>query len=525
MSRADAILSRFPAHLEAGQPGKLLGVIAGAQARDLDVAASEMAAIRRAHRIGEADELADVMRLAALHRITAAEMEVLALRFARARADLAEVDGGAPLPDRRAAAERLLESFGLDAEAPRLAAFLDEGQDPATLDGPDGETALTRLSAAAHRALRRASRVDLARARVLAICRRHARGNGTVAALIEGAANALDLDVGPIQHSADRYLHAAIATDRLRLDGPAAPLPPAEEVIGLIENPQRRETTDATFRHHGETFEVKRRGFERVRLAVQIFGEDERTHRPIVVNRDEGRGIGYMGQVPAGSVLEIDEDGRARLDGADVTATAFAFQGAVFADAETPHPRDFRFGAPDCTFAVSEPAGALRRGFAYPHAGQPLGVPGIGVGVTRYAAFCGLAHFGSRADPDGPAVTAVPTAFAGTFDRTVFAPGADEAPPDFAAIAFSWLERRAYTVQVVIPARFRALDPDTDGAAVLRHVARALDRFRAAGIVVEMRFLDDRFVVGEAVLSGGAALDPVDTLKGGTVLWDSPAPA
>ena len=529
MSRADTILSRFPAHLEAGQPRKLLGVIAGAQARDMDVAAAEMAAIRRAHRIREADELVDVMRLGALHRIRPAELEVLALRFERAKAELAAMDGTDPQPDRLAAAERLLDTFGVAVEAPRLTAWLDAGLDASALDGPDGAIALVRLSAAAHRALRRAAYVTLARARVLGICRRHARGNGTVAALIEGAANALDLDIGPILHSEDRYLHAALATDRLRLNGPpddtgrAAPLPAAEEIIGLIENPRRRETTDATFRHHGEVFEVKRRGFERVRLAIQVYGEAERTHRPMVVNRDEGRGVGFMGQVPAGSLLEIDEDGHARLDGADVTSFAFSFQGAVFADADAPHAKDFRFDAADCTFAVSQPAGAIGRGYSYPHAGQPITVPGIGVGVTRYAAFCGLAHFGSRINAEAPVVTPVPTAFSGTFDRTVFAGLDDGTRPDFGAIAFSWLERRAYTVQVVIPARFRALDPDDeDGAAVRRHVATALDRFRAAGIVLEVRFLDDRFVVGEAVLSEGAAVDPIDALKGGTVLWDSP---
>jgi len=357
---------------------------------------------------------------------------------------------------------------------------------------------------------------------VLGICRRHARGNGTVAALIEGAANALDLDVGPIHHSVDRYLHAAVATDRLRLTGPSGPLPAADEVIGLIENPPWRDQTDETRRHHGEVFEVKRRGFGRERLAIRIVGVYERTHRPIIVNRDEGRGIGFMGQVPNTSVLEFNEDGRARLDGADVTASAFSFRGAVFADADKPHDRDFRFDAPDCAFATFEPAGAAGRGFSYPHAGHPISVPGIGVGVTRYAAFSGLAHFASRRDAESGLVAIVPTVFSGTFDRTVFGGLDDGKRPNFAAIRFSWLERRAYTVRVVIPARFRALDAENGGAAVLRHVARALDRFRAAGIVLEVRFLDDRFVVGEAVLSDGAAVDPVAALQGGTVLWDSP---
>ena len=72
----------------------------------------------------------------------------------------------------------------------------------------------------------------------------HAVGNGTVGALLNGAANALDLDVQSVAHSDNRYLHTAQVQDRLRL----ADLAPAKEHL-LIEEirslPLRPATSDA----------------------------------------------------------------------------------------------------------------------------------------------------------------------------------------------------------------------------------------------------------------------------------------
>src|SRR5262249_27621961 len=154
---------------------------------------------------------------------------------------------------------------------------------------------------------------------------------------------ALDLDLGPIEHSPDRFMHAAFARDRLRLGSP--PLPPATEVLGLIENPLRRTGTSAVERRSGERFDLVRRGFERALLQVRVTGTGEtapHTLGPMLVNRDKGHGVGFTGTVPQGSVLVFDEGGRVILDGADVTALAFSFEGAVFADADAPnHVHDF----------------------------------------------------------------------------------------------------------------------------------------------------------------------------------------
>jgi hypothetical protein len=109
----------------------------------------------------------------------------------------------------------------------------------------------------------------------------------------------------------------------------------------------------------------------------------------MLVNRDEGRGIGFVGKVPDGELLIFDEAGHVTLSGADVTADAFAWKGACFAsnDDDPAAPHDFVFDGPGVTddarravFAIAAPFDALDGSFAFPTAGDPLTVPGVGVG-------------------------------------------------------------------------------------------------------------------------------------------------
>jgi hypothetical protein len=534
MSRPLAMLARLPAHLEATRPGKLLGEATAALARDLDVLAAQLAGIRRAHRLGEADEFADLYALAALHGIRQGELETLALRFARAEARLAALRAAVDRPAALVAAEALLALWGLEAAPPRLVAFATV---PAPdLAGADGADALARLATAAAIALRHAKRVEAARGRVIRICRQHAQGNGTVGALLEGAAAALDLELGPVQHSADRFLHAAFARDRLRLTPPPLPAPApdarpivlpalasAAEVLGIIENPLRRAGTEPAERFSGERFVQLHRGFERALLQLRVTGIDEtatRTVGPLVVNRDEGHGVGFAGTVPAGSLVVFDEGGRVTLDGADVTALAYAFQGAVFAEAGEDDAHDFAFDESGCVFATATPAGALDRDFAFPHAGEAIPMPGIAVGVTRLAFFTRDAHF-AAGDATTP-LPATPRPFQGVFDQSVLMPASGEAAPAAALLALSWLEHEAYKVRVVIPARFRELEDDPEATLVRRRVAQAMDRFRPAGVALEVAFIDERWVLGEGML-GDADSSAVAALAGGMALWPAPA--
>ncbi len=208
-------------------------------------------------------------------------------------------------------------------------------------------------------------------------------------------------------HSADRFWHAAFVREREPLLGGQ----PTTELIGMEENPVRREFTPDTPRTHRELFTVNRRGFGRSLLQVHLTGMGDRSVEPMLVNRDEGIGIGFAGAVPDGELLVFDEEGRVSLDGSDVTANAFAWQGACFAgdDDSLAAPRDFVFDGPGAdparraTFAVGVPFDALDGAFSFPHAGDPLPMPGIGVGTTRFAFFVREAHFAAMDETVIPA--------------------------------------------------------------------------------------------------------------------------
>lgn len=455
LARSRTILSRFPTHLEAARPGKVLGAVVDAVARDLDLLAARMASVRRAHRLGEADEIPDLLRIAALHGITAGEMEILFLRFRNA-----------------------------DETMP-------------------------------HRAL-----VSALRSRIARICALHARGNGTVQTILEGAANALDLDIGAVLSSKDRFWHAAPALDRLH---PAA----APEIVGIEENPVEPVTIDDTARKHAEVWIVPRRGFGRVPMEVRVTGaENGRTLGPMIVNCDEGRGWGFTGSVPAGKVLKFTEEGRVLLEEADVTPRAYAWEGACFAPAASDGSLDmFVFDGPGrrpdqraAKFVTTTPAGALDRNAVYPHGRTRLPPPGIDVGATRFAFFVRQAHIngGTRTSPR----RVTPLTRAAIFDESVFAPG--EASPA-AGVAFFWREHRPFRVRLLIPRRFRDLIAgDAEGTEVRRRVSRAIERFRPAGIEITVEFIDERWVVDRGVAGAGESNDLIDKLRAALVLWEAP---
>ena len=536
-ARGRQILGRLPAHLEAARPGKLLGQVVDALAIDLDLLAARMAAVRRAHRLGEADELTDLLRIAARHGIRPAELDIAFERFARIREHAQTLATAATPVARDAAAEALLDLWGLSGPHPRLPHF-------APTDAPaDTAAAAARLLAAARQASRQAALLDTLRQRIARICLLHAAGNGTVAAVMQAAANALDLQLGPLVHSADRYWHAAPAQDALRLQPPqdeaqggAQPAPalaPAQEVIGLEENPLWRMVTDSLARRHGEAWSLVRRGFERTLLQVRIKGADNgRSIGPMLVNRDEGHGVGLAGAVPSGQTLVFTEEGRALLDGADVTSLAYAWQGACFAGTDLDPKNDFHFDGPGlaapqrpATFVTTVPPGALDREASFPHDGQSLPMPGIAVGTTRLAYFVQQAHAASQDSASSPPRSVTPRTRAAVFDASVWTAGSAQAEAVAGEVSLSWMERRAFAARLLIPGRFRHLRQatDTDATQVLRRVARALERFRPAGVALSVEFIDERWVLGQGLLPGAASTDPITALRVATALWQAPS--
>src|SRR5262249_10422981 len=397
------------------------------------------------------------------------------------------------------------------------------------------------------------ARVDTARDAVLDIVRIHATGNGTVRALLEGTATALDLvvDVGrnaavkaalrgtdaaaalnldladEFFHSKDLFWHSTYVHDRVRLAAGGVPVPTSDDIVGIEENPLRREEYKKEACEHRHRFSVLRRGFGRELLQIRVTGRENKTVGPMIVNRDEGKGVGFFGAVPDGQTLTFTEEGRVFLDGADVTAFAFSWEGACFADGGH-DPRDFVFDGPGADqkrralFAVATPAGALDRDAAFPRSGESINAPGVGIGETRIAFFIQEGHLSSRIGPDdAPAVARVTPHFAIAFaDQSVFAPEDGAARPQAADVLLSWLEHEGHALRPIIPARFALLDADPD--ATLARVAAAVDRYRPAGVQVRVEYEDDRWTLGAGALLDSLDDNPNQRLQGMTALWPAP---
>jgi hypothetical protein len=683
--RSKQILSRFPAHFEAARPGKQLVAVTDALASDLDVVAERLAAVRRAHRIGDADELHDVLLLGALHAIGTVQLAVPTARGQAIQKLLAALeqafDDSAHRP---AAADALFDLWQIAGDA-RLTLFAPAVEPAAA---PDLAAAARALAAAVRNLLDYRRSVAAARTSAMRVCQIHAGGNGTVGTILAAAANALDFDIDTARnaavrdalvasgatgklnlaigdgffHSADLFWHSTFVRNRSPLlrtvpslapkklvhmnesiavselsdqmlmrpadvvaamakagIAPARPdadiniataetvaglfgfaverfprgaatmdatitvadlarqigvatgaivvrlaalgipdaardtrlapetavevarkygfrldqrLGPESELLGIEENPLRRETFGDEKCFDGHCFDVVRRGFGRETLRAEIAGVENRTWGPMVVNRDEGRGWGFFGNVPAGKTLILKEDGKAALvtkdgdallDNIDVTNLAFSWHGACFADAGKPGRSDFTFDGSDALFATATPEGALDREFVFPHAGNPIGVPGIGVGVTRMAFFIQEAHLSSReGTPASPAIGAVTPHYAiGFADQSVFAPP----PPDKdtypvqADVTLSWLEHEAYVVRVIIPSRFRLIEHD--GQATTDLVAAALERFRPAGVTIHVAYHEENWVLGQGTVLAQDSQNPNVLLMDGTKLWSA----
>ena len=262
---------------------------------------------------------------------------------------------------------------------------------------------------------------------------------------------------------------------------------------------------------------------------MRITGEADRTVGPMLVNRDEGHGIGYSGAVPNGQQLAFTEEGRVLLEGADVTSLAYAWQGACFAGDDASSDVDFVFDGPNlparrktARFAVATPPAALDREARFPSDGASLPMPGIAVGLTRFAFFVREAHFADGSAPlPAPARSVTPVTGAARFDASTFAP--PPLPRQAAArVALSWLEHRAFAVRLLIPPRFRRWRSEAEGALTLQAVARALERYRPLGVELRVEFIDDRWLLGGGTLTSGIDDDPIESLRAGTVLWAAP---
>ncbi len=543
---AERILSHWPAHLEAGDSGKQLFQLVSDLALPLEQLTLEVGGVRRSHRLGDTRVLTDALRVAAFHGLGPVHFELLFLRFAAAARHLETLNSATDAAAREQAAEELLALWGLAAPAPQLALFDPTNSNLVATEPPladpgnvDGEVASGELGLAVGRWLSRRRRVDAIETQVAEAARIHVGGNGTVRALLRAAANLLGLEVVAFFDSEDRFWHAATVRDRLRLERRVGLgeesrrelLEPSTEVLGLEENPRRRRRTGAVERGHGHLFSVLRKGFETARLRAHVEGVGEGTLGPLLINRDEGRGLFFRGQVPAGSALVFSEEGRAHLDGADITSNCASFKGACFAGADASPQRDFVFadtgedealGKP-AHFILAEPPGKLRSQASFPHDGRSLVTPGVAVGETRFAFFVKAGHVSASAEAPG---LVEPGPFLGSFDRSLFAPAAPDEGGVAAKVELSWLEHEAYAARLLLPPRFLLLENAEDSAAVgegfrpvTEIVKTGLERFKPAGVEVRVEVVDERWTLGQGVLAGEEGSNPIDRVRSGIRLW------
>jgi hypothetical protein len=345
------------------------------------------------------------------------------------------------------------------------------------------------------------ARLDHLRETIRAVVGLHRRGSGTIGALLGAAAAYLRLAVDNVVDADDDFWHVATCSDRLT---------PSDEldVIALEENPFQPKEIDPSPRRHGERFHTLRSGFDLVPVAVRIVGVEDRTVMPMIVNRDTGRGLVYVQSVPDGEELRFEADGRVTLGGTSAGRLAYAFHGAVFADADARDDRDFAFDG-EATFAVTEPApDAFEPGAVFPHSEALLPPPTMAVGETRWAFFVRAAHYAG----DG-GVLPLPTLVAGVFDASVFEPAGDAA----AKIGFAWQDREPFAATLWVPKRFAELDGENQ--VPVREVLRLLlDRHRAAGIHVYVKYADDSWGLGVGVLREQGSAEPIGTVVAGTRL-------
>jgi hypothetical protein len=518
-ARARVILGRFPRYMDADTPGKLFSAVVESLADGLETQTSQLGNIRRAHRLANAIEHIDLYRLAALHGLREQDFIVLALRLAAVRG-LVETRAEGDLLTYLALPDDVFPPWPADATDPPLSE-------------PDRiAAAAERLAEALATLASYGSELDLLRARIRHVIALHRNGNGTVGALLGGAAANLDLDVEHIQHMADGYWHVATCRDRFRLIRPEPPATvpgttsplPGVDLVALEENPFVDKEIDPVERKHADRFSVLRPGFEPVFATVRVIGVEDHTVRPMVVNMDEGFGLVYHGVVPDGQELRFQTDGQVLLDGVDVDTFSWSFRGAVFATSDG-HPMNFVFAeeGEDAesdrvgTFAVTAPTqDAFAPSFVWPRPGGALDATEIAVGETRFAYFVQQGHFGGV--EEGADVFALPVPVAGEFDGSVWAPPPGPGPTA-GKVGFEWSEREPFAVRVWIPKRFAALD--VEGQTEVRERVRVgLDRHRAAGVHVYVDYASDLWTLGSGVLTDLLEEASAEGLiVNGTVLW------
>ncbi|HZU25685.1 MAG TPA: hypothetical protein VFA04_09190 [Bryobacteraceae bacterium] len=516
MGYSQRILDRFPSFMRAEQPGKALGSVTFALGGQLDEAERLANNIQKAHRIAVADEERDIVQLASLLGLQLADFFILRTFYENGFFSLTEKDvsvafkGGATefvfvlkirtlgaLADIRAEIQANVQLLltppttviavkDVVNQTARSALFQLEGAQAVAITGGDNAT-LSTVSVAlgapqdAEDGQQRsyAAYLDQLRTSVERVANILFDGCGTIYALLEGTSVLLDAETtGPVEHTDANqarggFVHRIPITYTL-LDNNQ----PVEKqgFIYMVENPMVDKKTDNTDREQREPFQVKRGGFYPGPVSVQVTGVGDRTVLPRVVNETTHEGVGFRKALTGGQTLLFSaKDGKTYLDGADATASAYYFKGALFdlSQTDSKEPVDL--------FPVATPPGSLDRNYPRPTITPAAKLPVItlplGVSNWRFSVEDGAF------DASG-------------FDEAVFA-GPPSQPS--ARVELLWQEEKPFAVTILIPAELKPLEASVLGGADLRKLVRAgLERFRTAGIEVDVDYFDPKWIASRS---------------------------
>lgn len=478
--RPGKMLARFPSFMRADDRGKVLAQTALALGRQVDEAERLMTNIQRAHRLAAADEERDVIQLAALLGLERGDFAILRELYDRGLFEVDDAELDAVIAKWRKSGE----GKGLPKPEPARLAY----------DEYVGE--LKEMVA-------RIARVML-------------DGCGTIWALLEGAAIMIVSDVvipegsstGELLEHVDAglprggFIHRVAVEYRTVGDGES---PLTQSSIYLLENPVIDVYTDKTDRRQREWFRCERGGFWGGPVAIKVTGVAERTIKPMIVTTGTNEGVGYTGVMAEAAELIFATDGHAYLDGEDVTKRCFYFEGALFDNAV------FDSEVTDDSFVEVQPPGALDRNFPRPEIQwlDELPVVTLPLGETDW-------RFSIEE---------------GAFDASAFEEAAWALPSDPAALAalaasgaveMGWRENKPFSAIVFIPPDLKELEPSLGGVDLRLLVRAGLERFRPAGIELDVEYSEDDWVMGESVVrdlepeSGGGLFFTTTSLGGNT---------
>lgn len=454
MGRDVALIKHFPDFMRAGNPGKVLGKICRELGASLDESEGRMGDILRSHRIQQARHEVDLYRLAALFSLDPADFV-------------------------------LIRKFYLKA-----------------VFGGRDETGYNVY-------------LDVLRDLISRTVKVFSNGCGTLWALLEGTSILLGAqtlydendtpiiehpDIGITVNGEDwgGFIHRLAVRYRTVED---EDIVIKSGYIYLVENPFIDKSTDEIERRQRERFRIHKGGFFDTAPAVKVAGIKKRTVFPQIINITTRQGIGFLGTVAQGQVLLFTREGKGYLNGMDVTERCYYFEGALF-DEDNLAPCDVQN-----PFVVVEPPGALQRKFPRP-AIVPLSniqMPKLPLGDSDWRFSVREGVFNGDA-----------------FNRCVFALPENEtllaALPASGKVQVQWLEHEPFALTILIPDALEGLDDVLADVDLRAWVQAGLERFRGAGIRVNVEYYSDQWILDHSVLRSADALTGSGIFYDGTVI-------